>query len=199
MPKRFTVIKRVLLLAGVLAPCSSLCLAEGIQASATYTSTQVSPGLYDYSLTLQDSGTTAISTFWFSWVPGAGFLSQTPVSVTNPAGWADTITSNGAAIRWTTTTAPIAAGGSLSGFNFESSETPSQLLLDFTGTGTGAGDPVTTSFVYIGAPLADPGFQLTATPATTAVTPEPGTILLTLSGAILLSFWGRKRATHLSV
>jgi hypothetical protein len=51
------------------------------------------------------------------------------------------------------------------------------LLLDFTGSGIGSGDPVLTSTVYSGAPFS-------SSPYTFAVseTPEPGTLLLTLSG-----------------
>jgi hypothetical protein len=54
---------------------------------------------------------------------------------------------------------------------------PAELRMDFAGPGTGTGGPITTAFVYIAAPLADPGFQLDATPAV-ASTPEPTSILI---------------------
>jgi hypothetical protein len=153
----------------------------GILATATYTDSTVSPGVYQYDLTLDNTGTTTIGTFWFSWIPGAGFLTATPTSIISPTGWSDIPTNANQAIQWTTTSDLLAPGDSLSGFEFDSTETPTQMLGSFPGPGRGAGDPETTAFVYIAAPLADPGFQLTAEPAVTP-TPEPGTLLLTLSG-----------------
>lgn len=151
-------------------------LQAGILASATYTDTLISPGTYQYDLTLTNTGTTTIGTFWFGWVPGAGFLSATPTSIVNPAGWSDVVTNSNMAIQWTTTTSLLMPGDSVSGFEFDSTETPTQFL-GTVPSGLGAGDPVTTGFVYIDAPLADPGFQLVATPAAIG-TPEPSTFAL---------------------
>jgi PEP-CTERM motif len=92
--------------------------------------------------------TSPIGVFWFSWVPGAGFLSATPASVLSPAGWTDQVTNNGAAILWMSSSSPLAGGGRLTGFSFDSTETPAQLAGTFMGTDTGAGDPITTSYVY---------------------------------------------------
>lgn len=170
---------KLLRLLGSVALLIPVCHASGISASATYTDMQISPGLYQYNLTLDNTGTTTIGTFWFGWVPGAGFLSAIPTDLGNPSGWSSMTTNGGDAIQWTTTTNLLAPDATLSGFSFESTETPAQLLLDFTGTGTGAGDPVTTSFVYISTPRGDPGFQLVATP-----TPEPESFVLMLSGML---------------
>jgi hypothetical protein len=103
-------------------------------------------------------------------------------------------TNSGAAIQWVTST-PLAAGSSLSGFTFDSTETPAELLSAFTGTGTGSGDPQSTAFVYSGAPLVGAGDQFVVTPATaaTAATPEPGTMLLTLTGMVLVAMSGSMR------
>jgi hypothetical protein len=177
-----------LALLAVLAFFPSIALSAGISATASYTYDQVSPGVYDYSLTLNNTGTTTIGTFWFSWIPGAGFLSVAPSSVNSPAGWTDTITNSGKAVRWVTVSDLLAPGSSLSGFEFESTETPDQLMGIFPGPGTGTGDPVSTSYVYIAAPLGDPGFQLDATP-----TPEPSSWLLLLSGLGLAAISFRSR------
>ena len=164
-------------LAAALLACASPSFGS-ILASATYTATQSTPGVYNYSLTLNNTGTTNIGTFWFSWVPGAGFLSPVPVagSISSPTGWTFTATNAGAAIRWVTTGSLLPAGSSLSGFNFASTETPAQLASLLTvGAFT---DPGTVFYVYEGAPLVGTPFTANAT----AAAPEPGSLLLTFTG-----------------
>jgi hypothetical protein len=170
----------------VLVAAFAVTAHASILATATYTDSQVSPGVFDYSLTLNNTGTTTIGTFWFSWIPGAGFLSAAPTDITSPTGWNDITTNGNKAIQWTTTSDLLAPGDSISGFSFESTETPAQMAGPFLGSGLGSGDPETTTFVYIAAPLADPGDQITAT-AEVAATPEPGSMLLTLTGLGLVA------------
>jgi len=100
-------------------------------------------------------------------------------------------TNGGAAIQFVTSM-PLTAGSSLSGFTFDSTETPAELLSAFTGMEPGTGDPQSTAFVYSGAPLVGAGDQFVVTPAT-ASTPEPGTMLLTLTGLILVAMAGSMR------
>ena len=108
----------------------------------------------------------------------------------SPSGWTPNPTNNGAAIMWMTSSSWLAAGGKLTGFSFDSTETPTQLAGTFMGMGTGAGDPITTSFVYTKLPdpitlpsLTADGTQFVATAATTTrAVPEPATLgLLGLS------------------
>ena len=47
-------------------------------ASAQVTDIQISPGEYQYDITLKDIGTTNVGTFWFSWVPGQNFMPVSP-------------------------------------------------------------------------------------------------------------------------
>ena len=178
---RFLVNSRILICCGLLAAFGSTAHAAGISASGTFTGTPdwMTPGVTDYSIKLSDTGTTTIGTFWFAWVPGAGFLSAAPTNVGSPAGWTEKTTNSNGAIQWTTTTALMNPGDVLGGFTFDSTEAPWQLLANFSGTGKGAGDADTTSFAYIGAPFNDPGVQFTVSPAPT---PEPGTVILTLTG-----------------
>ncbi len=170
---------RSTLLVASAALLGSSAASASIMSTATVTSTQASPNTYNYSITVNNTGTTTIGTFWFSWIPGAGFLSAVPSSVQSPTGWTEILTNSGAGIQWVTTSSLLAPGSSLSGFNFTSTETPAQLASAFT-TSKGVTDPAAIYFVYQGAPLADPGYEAVAN----VVTPEPSTILFTLTGLL---------------
>src|ERR1700688_2789545 len=81
---RFSSLSKLAVLAfSVGMGLSSHAFADGITATATFTDTPNAslPGVNDYSITLNNTGTTTIGTFWFAWVPGAGFLSATPTDI----------------------------------------------------------------------------------------------------------------------
>jgi len=176
--------------------CTAMCspLVASQMASATYTFQPVSPGIWKYDFTLTDSGTTPIGTFWFSWLPGQGYMQTAPVSAASPSGWV-AVTTNGVAAgdgfaeRWVDTAGALMPGNSLSGFSFDSATTPSQLAgaSPFHG-----GIPELTSDVYMGAPLVGPDAPFLVTLAPAAV-PEPSGIALALTGvAALLGVRWRK-------
>jgi hypothetical protein len=191
-----------LLLGGLICAASPGLFASGIDATATFTDSLVSPGVYQYDLTLNNTGTTTIGTFWFSWIPGADFMPVSPTSIVSPTGWGDTVTTGGPpdgfAIQWTANASAddLAAGGSLPGFMFDSTLTPAELQSASTES---PANPVNTAFSYIGAPLADPGVKFLVTPAITASTPEPTTTLSTALGFGLILLFSnllrRRRAT----
>jgi hypothetical protein len=190
---------KFLLLLVVFLAASVSIRANGLDATATYTDMLVSPEVFQYDLTLNNMGTTTIGTFWFSWIPGAGFMGVSPTNVMSPAGWTDTITNSGASIQWLAAT-PIAPSTSVTGFTFDSTMTPAQFLGTFAGPGLGTGDPITTSTIYIAAPFGDPGAQITAKAAAVVGTPEPSTLSLAAIAMGLLALAAgisRKRVVSL--
>ena len=167
--------------------CAAAPATASEAASATFASTQLSPTSWQYSLTLNDTGTTDLGTFWFAWVPGKDFMATAPSAIADPAGWTAITTHAGAAdgyaIQWKAGAgALLTPGQSLSGFMFDSSMSPAEMEGDspfFPGT------PVTTTFVYQGAPFSDAGVEFLVTPAAAAV-PEPSSLALMALGALVI-------------
>jgi Hint domain len=154
-------------------------------ASATISATQLDATHWQYSLSLTDTGTTTIGTFWFAWVPGENFLTTPPSSVSNPAGWQDQVTTDfpgdGFGVQWTASlpSNALQPGDTLTGFSFTSTDAPSAVI------GTSAVHPtfsVETAFIYSGAPFSDPGVQITAEAACFL----PGTYIMTPQGEVLV-------------
>ena len=152
-------------------------------ASATITASQIDPTHWQYTITLHDTGSTTLGTFWFAWVPGRDFLASPPSDITDPTGWQSVVThggsSDGYAIQWTATGSAndLASGGTLTGFSFVSTDAPSSV---FGNSVFYPSTPVATSFVYSGGPFSDPGYNFEAT----AVCFLPGTQILTTRGEV---------------
>jgi hypothetical protein len=162
-----------LLLVMVLLSVCAVSAHANLMATATISTNQTSAP-FSYRITLHNSGTTNIGTFWFAWMPGMDFLPTTPTSIIEPAGWSATVngsgTSDGRSIEFIDNSSLLTPGTSLSGFGFTSNDTPAQLAGKspfFTSAVVG------TSFVYAGVPFSDAGFQLNA-----SIVPEPSAIVL---------------------
>jgi hypothetical protein len=154
------------------------------------------PTTFHYDLILKDIGSTNLGTFWFAWTPGEDFMPASPSSVISPASWTEMVThagpSDGFAIQWVAGAgAQITPGNSLVGFGFDSTVTPQQMAGPspfFTHP------PVTTSFVYSGAPFSDAGFQFVV-----RTTPEPSTAMSIMIGAALIAIHALTRARNRGV
>jgi hypothetical protein len=162
-----------------------------VSALGTLTETATSASFNTFALTLQNTSTAGntLETFWFAWVPGKDYLDTDPLSVQLPANWTESITNAGSgdgfAIKFTTTSAPIAVGSSLSGFGFTSVDSLAQVSGSSNFYPT---TPVTTSEVSTGSAFG-------GTPSSSfvvAVVPEPAPLALVgCAGAFFLCF--RKR------
>jgi hypothetical protein len=146
--------------------------AATAQISLVHTATTGGATVYSYDISLKNTGTNNIGTFWFAWQPDEDFLTSVPTAISSPVGWSDSLTgsgnsSDGSAIEWTVSQLyTMTPGQTVSGFNFSSTDSPAVLAGN---SPTHAGTPETTSEIYNGAPFSDAGFEFVATPpATTA-------------------------------
>jgi len=165
--------KRIGFWAAVTVLMCNASAEASLMASATLSTNQTSAP-FNYTVTLHNTGTTNIGSFWLGWIFGEDFLPTTPTNILKPTGWSAALNGGGAgdghSIEFVDGGTLLAPGASLAGFGFTSNDTPAQLAAKspfFTST------PATTSFVYGGAPLSDAGFQFVVT-----VVPEPSSLLL---------------------
>jgi hypothetical protein len=176
--------RRTHLLFLAAAGLSLLAVAESrasTLASATLVDSALPGGGFEYTITLNNTGTTPIGTFWYAWVPGEDYLATSPTAKL-PGGWSASITGgtpgDGYAIEWTANSTPLAAGSSMT-FQFDSADTPTEIAGDsiyYPGT------PVGTSFVYQGGPFSGGFSQFVVVSAV----PEPSTVASLGLGLLLL-------------
>ncbi|MBY0308668.1 MAG: hypothetical protein K2Q09_07995 [Phycisphaerales bacterium] len=138
-------------LAGAVVALAATAAHASLIATAEIVGSPIGGGLYHYTVTLHNTGTTTIGALWFSWIPGENFMTAAASSITSPAGWSG-FSQGGAgseSILWQASTPSnrLAAGGTLTGFSFNSAQTPQQLA------GLSPSDSryhMTDSYVYIG-------------------------------------------------
>src|SRR5580692_4449185 len=105
---------------------TTVASAQNETGSATLTGVQ-DGSLYDYTLTLDNTGTVSIGTFWYAWIPGGFFLPSTPATATAPTGWTADIFKSYSIQFTASSSASYLAGGDSLNFYFTSTDTPAAL------------------------------------------------------------------------
>ena len=97
----------------------SLAATEVVSLVST-SGTPASP-VYNYDVTVTNTGTTTIGTFWFAWIPGYDLLPHAPTSIASPTGWTGANAPDVfgvASVQWVNTTTPLQPGQTLAGLKF---------------------------------------------------------------------------------
>ena len=176
-------VRLTLALAAGLA-VSAVSSQAQVNASAQITYASLGGGVYDYTLTLDNTGSSPLQTFWFAWEPtyGYDFMTANPTSIVTPSGWTGSVSSYydyyygyDYGIEFSTSTSPLAAGQTIS-FSYDSTMTPT----DMGGINSTYGYDVGTSYFSTG-----PDFSGTQGGPIVAevVVPEPSSLAFFAAGS----------------
>jgi len=164
-----------------------------LSATATLTETGTSGSEFEYSLTLDNTGTVAINAFWYGWIQGSFDLPSTPTSITAPSGWGSS-TSFANSVQFANNTGSAIPAGGLGTFTFESTSSPTAMTSGMNG-GAPTGDSV--AYATVAAMHAfdesDPGIASAPFVPSLQAVPEPSTLGLFATGLTGVSFWLARR------
>jgi hypothetical protein len=154
-------------------------------ASATISGVADGPN-FEYTVTLFNSGSTDLESFWYGWTQSGNNLPSDPISAANSLGWANDLDGN--SIMWEGGSATELAPNHSATFTFVSSSTLAQL----TAPGVGA------SVAYVNGIDFSQGSAGDSTGAFTPVqaAPEPSSVALLAAGIVMMGFGFRSRASR---
>jgi hypothetical protein len=94
-------------------------------ATATISGTPVSGG-FDYTVTLNNTGSTVFNSFWFGWIQFLDDLPAVPSNAANSLGWANDVA--GPSIQYINSTGTALAAGHSATFTFFDTATPTAMV-----------------------------------------------------------------------
>jgi hypothetical protein len=109
------------LAAGLSLPAVSVH-AQDASATISYTPAGAN---YDYTVTLFNSGTTDLNSFWYGWTQDGNNLPSDPTSAGNSVGWANDLDGN--SIMWENSSGTALAPDKTATFTFVSSSSPTAI------------------------------------------------------------------------
>lgn len=178
----------------ITLPNSSACrlalaLAAGLAAStvssqaqsamATISETAGTGGTFDYTISLENTGTQSLNTFWYGWTPGVFDLpaGTTQSAANSSLGWVATIDGN--SIEWqNTASAPSLGAGQTETFTFDSTAS----LSEITASPSGNSVAFTSDTVQFNSGVAGQSTGIFA--PTVAAVPEPSSLGLMAVGLL---------------
>jgi hypothetical protein len=157
--------------------------SQAQSATATISGVAAGGGVFDYTITLQNTGTTSLDSFWYAWTQSGNNLSA---AISNPGsslGWIDTALEGNTSISWEGNSSNTLAVGQSATFTFDSTETPSAI------TTLPSGESV--AYVSGTGPNTfeqnDPGVASPVFSPTLVVVPEPSSLGLLMAGLFVIT------------
>jgi PEP-CTERM motif len=183
-----------LAIAAALALSALSSPAQNVEVTTSLSPVMGAGGVFDYTLTLNNTGTEAIESFWLGWVPGS-FNIANPSNPGNDLGWSSVI-SLGASVQYGGTVGTALGVGQTGIFTFDSTTTPAEFMAQTGQAGQSTAYGVNAANGQLSFSLSAPD---TATFGLTVATPEPSTIALFALGSFgLFVLLRRKSSLHTS-
>jgi hypothetical protein len=186
-PKFKSIYLTLVAVAGLAASTAS-SQAQPITASATISDTAVVGG-FDYTITLKNTSTVSLNSWWYGWIQFQNDLPSNPSNAGNSLGWANTLSAN--SIMWGAAGDTPLTPGSSATFTFFSTSTPAAITTAPSGE----------SVAYVGSIDASQGVSGKSSGIFSPVlvaSPEPSSIALLAFGSLglLAGGWRKLRAQH---
>lgn len=153
--------------------------AQNPNATATISAVPAGGGLFDYTIILDNTGTSSLNSFWYGWTTGGNNLPSSPTSANNSLGWANTLSGN--SIMWQNSSGTALASGQTATFTFVDSSTPTAITTSPSGE----------SVAYVGSIDFSQGVSGDSTGVFSPVlqpAPEPSTLGLMAVGLLAFVF-----------
>ena len=180
LPKLIPIRFALVLAAGLAVSTVS---SQAQSATATISGVAAGGGVFDYTITLQNTGTTSLDSFWYAWTTSGNNLSA---AISNPGsslGWIDTALEGNTSISWEGNSGNRLAVGQSATFTFDSTDTPSVI------TTLPSGESV--AYVNGTGPNTfeqnDPGVASPVFSPTLVAVPEPSSLGLLMAGLFVMA------------
>lgn len=170
-----------LVLAATLA--AATLSSDAQSATATISDVAAGGGVFDYTITLKNTGTTSLDSFWYAWTLSGNNLSTAITDPGSSLGWTDTAIEGNTSISWEGNSSDELAEGQSATFTFDSTESPTAITTSPSGE----------SVVYVSGTgpntfeQNDPGVASPVFSPTLETVPEPSSSTL-LAGSLLVWF-----------
>ncbi len=192
MKLKFIPISLSLAITATLAASPLSSQAQNVNVTTSLNSVMGTGGVFDYTLTLNNTGPESIESFWLGWVPGS-FNVSSPSSAGNNLGWTSAL--DGSSVQYGGTSGTTLAAGHSGTFTFDSTTTPAQFIAR-------TGQAGESTAYGINAANGQLSFSLSGADTETfglTVAPEPSTFAIAALGSLV--FWGvlrRKPSIHIA-
>jgi hypothetical protein len=167
---------------------SAVC-SRAQSAIATISGTPIGGGIFDYTVTLQNTGSFNLNSFWYGWIQFEDDLPSAPSNAGNSLGWDNDL--SGDSIMWINNAGSSAAllPTDSATFTFQSASTPAQMTSGIAGE----------SVAYVGViddSQSQAGDSTGIITPTLVAAPEPSSLSLLAVGSLglLAAGWRKIRA-----